>query len=60
MRRSKLGLRKEAAMAEVGGLCLQGLERAIIFNRWRAAVGLRYELARLLEGVPLLVESRLC
>ena len=46
-------------MAEArGGLVLEGLERAVVHNRLRAALGLRWELPRLLNGVAIPAGSR--
>jgi SAM-dependent methyltransferase len=41
-----------------GGLVLVGLERIVVFNHLRAAIGLRWELPRLLQGVSIPVGSR--
>ena len=43
---------------ESGGLVLEGLERAVVFNRLRAAIGLRWELPRLLQGVTIPLGGR--
>ena len=46
-------------MAEArGGLVLEGLERTVVHNRLRAALGLRWELPRLLDGVAIPTGSR--
>ena len=46
-------------MAEArGGLVLEGLERTVVHNRLRAALGLRWELPRLLNGVAIPAGSR--
>lgn len=36
-----------------GGMVLRGLERRLVFNRLRAAIGLRWEMPRLLASVVL-------
>jgi SAM-dependent methyltransferase len=41
-----------------GGLVLEGLERTVVHKRLRAAVGLRWELPRLLNGVAIPAGSR--
>jgi ubiquinone/menaquinone biosynthesis C-methylase UbiE len=41
-----------------GGLVLEGLERTVVHNRLRAALGLRWELPRLLNGVVISAGSR--
>ena len=41
-----------------GGLVLEGLERAVVHNRLRATLGLRWELPRLLNGVAIPAGSR--
>ena len=35
------------------GLVLEGLERVVVFNRLRAAIGLCWELPRLLQGITI-------
>ncbi len=37
------------APTDLEGLTLEGLERVVVFNRLRAAIGLRWELPRLLQ-----------
>jgi len=46
------------ATTELGGLVLEGLERMVVFNRLRAAVGLRWELPRLLQGVTIPLQGQ--
>ncbi len=41
------------APTDLEGLTLEGLERVVVFNRLRAAIGLRWELPRLLQGVTI-------
>ena len=43
---------------DVEGLVLEGLERVVVFNRLRAALGLRWELPRLVRGVAFPPGSR--
>lgn len=42
----------------MGGDVLEGLERRLVFNRLRSAIGLRFELPLLLEGLALPAGAR--
>lgn len=46
------------APTDPGGLVLEGLERVVVFNRLRAAIGLRWELPRLLQDITIPPGSR--